>query len=137
MTNSLYMKNIYEPAVLQEINQRLDTLQPDTQRRWGTMDVAQMMAHCSAALEVCLGGGTMKSTLVGKLLGPFVRPLILSDKPYKPGLPTDKSFIVTGTHDFNQEKQKLKKLAHQFSTAGEQAMVNRKHPFFGKLTPMQ
>lgn len=37
------MKNITEPSVLAEINQRIDKLNNDTQSQWGTMTPAQML----------------------------------------------------------------------------------------------
>ena len=129
------MKNIYETTTLGEITQRINTLTPDSPRQWGTMDVAQMMAHCSNALEVTVGDKFPKTTFMGKIVGRFAKGIITSEKPFKPGLPTDKSFIVKDNRDFDEEKQKLIKLLIRFSTAGPSAMLNRKHPFFGHLTP--
>ena len=131
------MKNIYDPAVVQEICQRLDMLQPDTPRKWGTMNAAQMMAHCAAALEVNLGERVMEANLISRLMGPFIRPIVLSEKPYRPGLPTDKTFIMAGEHDFIAEKARLKTLIKRFSAGGEAPMAGRKHPVFGKLSPME
>jgi hypothetical protein len=31
---------------------RIDKLQPTSQRYWGKMDVAQMLAHCSAGIDM-------------------------------------------------------------------------------------
>jgi hypothetical protein len=49
------MKNLFQPEAVDEVISRVDTLQPATQRLWGKMDVAQMMAHCSAALDMAAG----------------------------------------------------------------------------------
>ena len=49
------MKNLFEREAVDEVISRIDTLQPATQRQWGKMDVAQMMAHCSAALDMASG----------------------------------------------------------------------------------
>jgi hypothetical protein len=129
------MKNIYEPATLGEITQRIDTLTPDTQRQWGTMDVAQMMAHCCNTLEVALGDKLPKGSFMGKIFGRFVKGVITSEKPFKPGMPTDKSFIVKDARDFSKEKNKLIHLVTRLSTGGPSSMLNRKHPFFGPMTP--
>ena len=56
------------------------------------------------------------------------------DKPFKKNLPTDKSFIVVDRRDFNKEKERLIGVISNFSAVGTEAMNNRKHPFFGKLT---
>jgi len=44
------MKNLFELGAVQEVMTRIEQLKPSSQRRWGKMDVTQMMAHCSAAL---------------------------------------------------------------------------------------
>jgi hypothetical protein len=43
------MRNLFEPEAVQEVMNRIEQLKPASQRQWGKMDVAQMMAHCSAA----------------------------------------------------------------------------------------
>jgi hypothetical protein len=49
------MKNLFERETVDEVIVRIDKLQPATQRQWGKMDVPQMMAHCSAALDMASG----------------------------------------------------------------------------------
>jgi hypothetical protein len=49
------MKNLFEPDSVQEVMTRIEQLKAFSQRQWGKMDVAQMMAHCSAALEMASG----------------------------------------------------------------------------------
>ena len=41
------MKNLFEPATVEEVKQRMAQLRPDSERQWGKMNVAQMVAHCS------------------------------------------------------------------------------------------
>ena len=129
------MQSIYDTATLQEIYKRIDTLKPDSQRQWGKMDVAQMMAHCSAAVEVTLGDTSPKSTFMGKILGRFVKSVITNEKPFKPNMPTDPSFVQVGQKDFDREKEKLKTLLGRLSKGGAASVQDRKHPFFGPLTP--
>ena len=59
------MKNLFEPGAVQEVMTRIEQLKPSAQRQWGKMDVAQMMAHCSAALEMASGKIVAKRTLLG------------------------------------------------------------------------
>ena len=131
------MQSIYDPATLQEINKRLEALKPESPRQWGKMDVAQMMAHCSNQLEVTVGDKSPGSTFMGKVLGRFVKSVITSEKPFKQNLPTDPSFVVPRPKDFDNEKQRLKTLLKRVSTGGPDALKNRKHPFFGPLTPAE
>ena len=46
------MKNLFERETVDEVISRIDTLRPTTPRQWGKMDVAQMLAHCSAAMDM-------------------------------------------------------------------------------------
>ena len=127
------MESIYDQATLQGIFNRIDTLKPDSQRQWGKMDVAQMLAHCSNSLEVALGDKLPKGGFMAKLLGPFIKSVIVSEKPFKQSLPTDPSFVVADTREFSKEKDHLKTLLTRIST-GRDAMQNKKHPLFGKMT---
>jgi hypothetical protein len=128
------MDSIYEPATLQGIKQRIDKLSPSSQRQWGTMDVAQMMAHCCVPIEVALGDQEGKGSFFGKLLGPLIKSVITNEKPFKQNLPTDKSFVVADVRDFNKEKQRLTNVLTRLSAGGPGPMHKRRHPFFGKLT---
>ena len=131
------MQSIYDPATLQEIFKRIDSLKPDSPSQWGKMTADQMLAHCCNVLEVTVGDKSPKSTLMGKILGRFVKSVITSEKPFKPNMPTDPSFIVPDSRDFEKEKQRLKKLLTRISTGGPTAILNRRHPFFGPLTPQE
>src|SRR3712207_2442369 len=126
------MKNIFEPEVLEEIKQRINKLQPNTKRQWGKMEVAQMMAHCSAALEVAAGEKFPPRIFIGRILGPLIRPAFSNDKPYKKNSPTDKSFLVIDQRNFEKEKRRLIDLATKFSTGGEANCTRHPHSFFGK-----
>ena len=131
------MKSIYEASTLRELTQRIDLLKPDTQRQWGKMDVGQMMAHCSAALEISLGDKPLKRSLMGILIGGFARKVITDEKPFKQNMPTVGEFIVRDAREFDKERQRLKVLLTRMSQGGMKGMENRKHPFFGPLTPME
>lgn len=131
------MKSIFDPDVLNEIEQRINTLLPTTQRQWGKMEVAQMMAHCSAALGVAMGQKSPPRIFIGRLLGPFLKSGFLSEKPFKKNTPTDKSFLVIDQRNFEKEKTRLLDLVTQFSTGGEENCTKHPHPFVGQLTPKE
>ena len=131
------MKNIFERDALQEVNQRINKLQPNSQRQWGKMDVAQMFAHCSAALEVAAGKKFPPRIFIGRILAPFFRSVFSNDKPFKQNMPTDNSFLIIDQRNFEREKARLIDLVTQFSTGGEAICTTHPHPFFGKLTPKE
>ena len=45
------MKNLYEPATVEEVKVRIAQLGPGSERQWGKMNAAQAMAHCATAME--------------------------------------------------------------------------------------
>jgi hypothetical protein len=129
------IKNLFDTAVKQEIINRLNTLSPQSQRQWGKMDVAQMLAHLQVPIGVALGTHTVKGNLLMKLILPLFKKKLYDEKPWKQGLPTDKTFIMTGkTKDFELERNKLMDMVSRFTEAD---MVNEKHPIFGRLTKEQ
>jgi hypothetical protein len=49
------MENIFNATDRAALQQRVDRLQPTSTRQWGTMNAAQMLAHCASALEMACG----------------------------------------------------------------------------------
>jgi hypothetical protein len=101
------------------------------------MEVAQMLAHCYAALEVATGQKTPPRIFMGRILGPFFKSFFYGPKPFKKNSPTDKSFIVIDRRNFEKEKTKLVDLITLFAKGGEEKVTKHPHSFFGKLTPKQ
>jgi hypothetical protein len=131
------MKNLFEAEATDEVIARVDKLQPATQRQWGKMDVAQMMAHCSAALDMASGRLDLPRMFIGRLIGPFVKPIYTNDKPFSKSSPTDPKLVVSDRRDFAREQEQLKLKVRQFHEGGEQRCTQHPHPFFGALTPEQ
>src|SRR4051812_19160723 len=67
------MKTLFDDGDRAALLQRLDKLQADTPRQWGKMNAAQMVTHCTRALEAGTGDRPMKQKLIGKILMPFFR----------------------------------------------------------------
>lgn len=131
------MKDIFDPAEAAALKQRIENLLPDTKPVWGKMNVAQMLSHLQAAIEVALGEKKLKKSLMGMLLGSFARKVLLNEKPFGKSLPTDPSYIRAGQHDFDTEQQKLLALITKLVVAGKDGLIKEAHPFFGKMMPDQ
>jgi hypothetical protein len=131
------MKNIHEPAVLQEIINRINNLKADSPRQWGKMNPAQMMAHCSNAIENNLGDRKVKQRFMGKLFGKMAKKSVVNEQPIKQGIPTDSSFMIKNDRDFNTEKQRLVGLLTRLSKSDPNDYSKNLHPFFGMLTPAE
>jgi hypothetical protein len=131
------MKNLFAPEAKAEVVARLQHLTEDSPRQWGKMNVSQMMAHCSMALEVATGERHLPRIFIGRLLGPFIKSAFTNATPLRKNTPTDKTFVMAGEHDFRQEKERLIQLIGQFHEAGEAGCTTHPHPFFGKLTAQE
>ena len=131
------MKNLYQREAVDEVITRIDQLQPAAQRKWGKMDVAQMMAHCSGALNLAAGELVLPRMFVGRLIGGFFKPLYWNEKPFSPNSPTAPKLVISDACDFAREREQLKAKIHQFHQGGEAKCTRHPHPFFGDLTPMQ
>lgn len=129
------IKNLFDTAVKQEIISRINNLTAKSQRQWGKMDVAQMLAHLQPAIRIAYGTHRPKGHFLFKLILPLFKSKLWDEKPFKKSLPTDETFVMTDTEkDFEKEKADLLNLINQFS---ESAIIGEKHPVFGKLTKEQ
>ena len=128
------MKSLFDPADRDEILARLGRLRPECTRQWGKMDPAQMLSHCAQALETGTGDRPMKQALLGKILMPFIRPLVLGSQPFGRNSPTDPTFVASGEKDFSAERTRLIALIRRMVERGETAAAKETHPFFGRMT---
>jgi len=129
------MNTLFQPIVAQTVKQRIESLRPTSQRHWGKMNVAQMIAHCSAALEAATGDSFPPRMFLGRLLGPLLKANLTNDKIFRKNTPTVKSFVFTDERDFETEKTKLLALIDKFVERGEAGVTKHPHAFFGSLTP--
>ena len=101
------------------------------------MNVAQMLAHCSAWMEMAAGMSSQKQSLLGRLFGRFAKKSILGTEPIRRNMPTDKSFIVPGARDFAVEQQRLLNRVEQFALGGPDRCTKYPHSFFGVMSPTE
>ena len=86
--------NLFDPGDLASIRARIAALQPSATRQWGTMTPPQMLAHTAISFEsACRDDETQR--FLGRIVGGFVRPLALNEKPFNKGAPTDPTFVVS------------------------------------------
>ncbi len=128
------MKYLFDDQKSSSIISRINQLSPQSKALWGKMNVSQMLAHCQPPLQVAMGETMLKRNLFGFLFGKMAKKTVVSDKPYKRGLPTAPSFIVKDERNFESEKQKLVQLITRFSSGGPAVLTKDPHPFFGKMT---
>ena len=130
------MKNLFEPATVAEVKQRLAQLGPDTERQWGKMNVAQMVAHCCGGMEWAVGDKTPPRMFVGRIIGGIIKPKVLADdEPMRRNSPTTKDLVVWNDCDLESERERLRGLVERFAKGGPASCTTHPHSFFGRLTP--
>lgn len=131
------MKNLFDKESFDEIMGRLNNLTPQSERQWGKMNVAQMMAHCCAALEVAQGDRIRKRGLLGYLFGGMYKKKYVYENSFKRNDPTDPTFKIVDERDFQIERARLIKHIERFYNGGPNQVTKADHPFFGKMTPAE
>jgi hypothetical protein len=129
-------KDLFAAGTLEEARVRLAQLRPESERLWGKMTAAQMLAHCAATMEMAVGQTFPQRRLVGRLFGPIVKKAILTDgRPFRRNAPSDKNLIIREERDFERERQRLRGLLERFQAGGPEGCTRHPHSFFGRLTP--
>ena len=127
------MPNLFDPADRDALLARLSSFRPDAARQWGKMSAAQMLAHCSTAMEAATGDRPRKQQLIGKLLAWMVRSKILGDEPFSKNSPTDPTFVIRDERNFDAEKRRLEALVTRFFDLGRGNAARQTHSFLGTL----
>jgi hypothetical protein len=128
------MPNFFEAPHGDGILARLAALGPDSSRQWGKMTAAQMLAHCSIAVEAANGDRPMKQIFLGKILTPFVRAGFVGPKPYSRNAPTGSTLVVKDPREFATEKSRLLAALLRLREAGPDAAARHPHGFIGRMT---
>jgi Protein of unknown function (DUF1569) len=131
------MKNLFYKDTYTEIINRINNLTPNSQRQWGKMSPAQMLAHCKEAFKVPLSDIKMPRMFIGLLIGWAFKKKLYNDEPWKQNLPTAPNFIIKDERDFEKEKQELLAMINRFHSAGPGNVGKYPHPMFGTFTPEQ
>ncbi len=131
------MKNLFEKETLNEIVARVNRLQPTSQRQWGKMDVAQMLAHCANTMDMASGRLNRPRIFIGRILGRIAKPIFTNEKPFSKNSPTDEKLRIADQREFAREQERLKSGVLQFHEGGESKCSQHPHPFFGPLSPQE
>jgi hypothetical protein len=129
------MKSLYDLSSTMEIRNRLEFLRSDSQKQWGKMNVAQMLAHCSAWMEMAAGLNSPPRNFVGRIFGKIAKKSVLGEKPIGRNMPSEKSLIMQDEMNFAAERQRLLDWVDRFSTGGPEQCTTDPHCFFGSMSP--
>lgn len=133
------MENIFDAKTAQEYIDRINQLSPETQRKWGTMSVDQMLAHCNVAYETIYEPEKHKKPgfVAGFFLKKFVKPKTVNEIPYKQNLPTGPMFKIKGNKNFEEEKKRLIGFIQKTQQLGKDAFEGKQSHSFGKLSAQE
>ena len=68
-----------DPALLNDVQQRIGRLRPDSERAWGQMPISLMLSHCTAGLQMAMGVINPRPAFFpGSVIGRIIRPLVLA-----------------------------------------------------------
>lgn len=128
------LPNLYTEQGTDEIISRINQLSPITQRRWGKMNVSQMLAHCCVPYEQFLGErNDGPNAFIKLMMRLFAKGTMTNEVPYKPNLPTAPAFIIVDQRDFEKEKNRLIQYVKKTSELGESYFHNKAQLTLGKL----
>ncbi len=133
------MKTIFEAEETQNYLDRIEKLSPETQAKWGKMDVAQMLAHSCGPYEYVFEPEKFKPLKGPKawLVKKLVKPIVVKDKPYKKNTRTTPDFKIVDKRDFEAEKKRLVDFLKRTSELGADHFDGKKSFSFGEMTTQE
>ena len=135
------MKNLFDPVLVEELEQRILRLSPASRPQWGSMELAQTLAHCTSGLEMAMSELQVKrAPFPASLIGRLIKPMVFrDDKPLRRNSPSSPElFSVKPTQDdLEGERSRLLEAIRTFASQGPAGCTQNPHPFFGPLQPQQ
>jgi Protein of unknown function (DUF1569) len=128
--------NIFNPTDYESIVNRIQTLAPEQQRKWGTMTLPEMLEHCAGQLKLALGkiSGAKREGPAAYRVG-FIRWIVLYPLPWPKGLPTPTVMkINTGNVIVQHCDTEKTELLHLLQLVYQTDQPLHAHPYFGLLS---
>lgn len=128
------LPNIFTREETDKIIERINKLPAAAQPNWGTMSVAQMLAHCNVTYEMIYDNIHKKPNAFLKFILKFmVKNKVVGETSYKRNSRTAPQFIIKETKDVNVEKQRLVDYLNKTQQLGEAYFDNKESHSFGSL----
>jgi hypothetical protein len=127
------MPSIFNPTDNQKIIERIQQLQPNSQKLWGKMTVDQMLSHCIAPIDILFGNTKIKTNVFFQIIGRIIKRKLINAPQFDKNSPTAPEFVRKDTYDFDKTKQELIEKIKIFQE-GTKVIKTNKHPFFGAMS---
>jgi hypothetical protein len=106
------MAMLHEPAVRSSLEARLNTIGPNSTRRWGRMSVGQMLWHVNQFLAASMGEGTL--AVQKSPMPPALMRFLLIYMPWPRSAPTNKKAVPERDYDVEAERARCRELIAKF-----------------------
>jgi len=123
--------DLYDDDTFAEVLERIGRLTEESQPEWGQMTVGQMLAHCAEVQDVTNGKKLRGSSFLVKLMGPMIKKMVLSQKPYDKNVRTHSQYRMTEPEDFERQRDRLIDSIRTMHALGRR---DTRHPLFGKMS---
>ncbi len=127
--------NIFSKEVSDQVIERINNLTPETKSEWGTMTVAQMLAHCNVAYELVYDGTHPRPNAFTRFMVKLLaKKIVTGEAPYKRNSRTAPMFLMKEIKDFEKEKKRLVDYVTKTQKLGEAHFDGKENLSFGNLT---
>jgi Protein of unknown function (DUF1569) len=133
MSKVMYEPHLLQPQVYNNLLERLHNLSPSSQALWGKMNVAQMLAHVTANLEMAMSNKKVTQAFIGRIFGSMAKQQFLT-KAVPKNVGTLSALKISDQREFQKEKERLLRGLEGFYQGGEAGITRQPHEFFGRLT---
>lgn len=129
-------KSLHNPVYFEEIIGRISQLTENSTRKWGRMDVAQMLKHCDLVLQVAVQKVKLPHVnLLFEAIGTITKIEMQAFNNGIPrNMPTFKKLIVNFECDFNEAREGLLKTMKEYKVCYTHHNLPDKHSLFGTMT---
>lgn len=136
------MESLFDRAVADDLIARIERLSPDSERLWGTMTPAQMLAHSSKPFDSVYDPAYLRenprpNALLRGILRLVAKPVVVGERPYKRNMRTAPSFLVNDDRNFEEERARLIGYVNRVHEDGVATFDGRASHSFGPLTAQE
>ena len=84
------MKDLCDPALIEDTKRRIMRLYPESERLWGKMTPTQTLAHCTSGILMAMGViNPKRASFPANVIGTLLKPLVFGDdKPMRRNSPS-------------------------------------------------
>ncbi|MGH1517183.1 DUF1569 domain-containing protein [Chryseobacterium sp. JK1] len=129
-------KKLNNPIYYREIVDRISQLSENSPKKWGKMNVSQMLRHCDLVLQVALKKIELPPiNFIFQTIGIVTKiEMYVFNNGIPRNMPTFRKLIVNFECDFDESKTNLLKTLDEFRAACDYKSLPDHHRLFGNMT---